>query len=71
MEHLNPIEKPWPMDGRPPDPGQGINEPQKLTRENWLRVSFWLDPVSRLVVKFALNYNNDEDAGQEAVILIN
>lgn len=70
MEHFDPIKILWPIDGTPPDPEPEINEPQKLTRENWLRVIFWIDPVSRLVVKFALNFNNDNDSGQEAVIAV-
>lgn len=55
----------------PPALGSEINEKQKLTRENWLRLIFWLDPVSRLGVKFAFNYNNDNESGQEAVIAFN
>lgn len=70
MEHFDPIEIPWPIDCTLPDL-KGTNEQPKLTRENCLRVSFWIDPVSRLVVKFALNYNNDDDSGQKAVIAVN
>jgi hypothetical protein len=70
MEHFDPIEIPWSIDCTLPDL-KGTNEQPKLTRENWLQVIFWLDPVSRLVAKFALNYNNDEDSAQEVVIVFN